>query len=95
LLLTFSGKDAMDGKSSQASGGGFLASTMLLPRFEKETAGRFRVWLVYTPYWDPYGVTDMRLLWDRKMRGGFPEIAELVRITLLLFDNRNVWCATA
>ncbi|WFD19085.1 hypothetical protein MCAP1_001305 [Malassezia caprae] len=41
LLITFSAKQTE--QPSAASGGGFLASTMLVPRVAPETAGRFRM----------------------------------------------------
>lgn len=78
LLLTFSAKEAADGKSSKASGGASISSTMLLPRSAPDTAGRFRVWLVMDESDSPNDV-DLHLLWDRKVQGGFPELAELVR----------------
>lgn len=71
-----------------ASGGGGLASTMLVPRVAPDTAGRFRVWLATQA---PTKATHMHLLWDRKTEGGFPELKELVRCSLL---RRNVVCAT-
>lgn len=71
----------MDGKGSQASGGGALASSMLIPRAAPETAGRFRVWLSMQPAGATHAeVSALYLLWDRKQRGGFPELPELKRL---------------
>lgn len=81
LFLTFSQKDAIDGTSSRASGGGSLASSMLIPRAAPETAGRFRIWLVMHPSGTTNtDVSALYLLWDRKQRGGFPDLAELKRL---------------
>ncbi|PKI84471.1 hypothetical protein MVES1_001898 [Malassezia vespertilionis] len=82
LLLTFQAKDAADGRTSRASGGGALASTMLIPCVAPETAGRFRVWLITEalPGSPNAGATVMYLLWDRKQRGGFPDLPELKRL---------------
>lgn len=81
LFLTFSAKEAMDGTGSKASGGGALASSMLIPRAAPETAGRFRVWLSMQPTGPTHAeVSALYLLWDRKQRGGFPELPELKRL---------------
>ncbi|WFC95112.1 hypothetical protein MBRA1_001755 [Malassezia brasiliensis] len=81
LFLTFSAKEAMDGNSSKASGGGALASSMLIPRAAPETAGRFRVWLSMQAAGSVHAdVSTLYLLWDRKQRGGFPELPELKRL---------------
>lgn len=69
LLITFSEKGALDNDAPKASGGGYLASSMLVPQAKPETAGRFRVWLVLANAVD--------LIWDRKTHGGFPELREL------------------
>ena len=69
LLITFSEKGALDNDASKASGGGYLASSMLVPQAKPETAGRFRVWLVLT--------NAVELIWDRKTHGGFPELRVL------------------
>lgn len=79
LLITFSAKEAADGTSSKASGGGYIASTMLLPCAAPETAGRFRVWLV-TEQPRAHSQVEIHLLWDRKSQGGFPDLAELKRL---------------
>ncbi|WFD37035.1 hypothetical protein MCUN1_003927 [Malassezia cuniculi] len=79
LLLTFSVKDSSDGKSSKASGGAAITSTMLLPRAAPDTAGRFRVWLVMDEP-EAQSLVDLHLLWDRKAQGGFPDLAELKRL---------------
>lgn len=75
LFLTFSTKDAADGNLSKMSGGGHLASSMLIPRAQPETAGRFRVWVAHAEQPQEPG---LQLVWDRKARGGFPELSELV-----------------
>ena len=69
LLITFSEKGALDNDAPKASGGGYLASSMLVPQAKPETAGRFRVWLVLA--------NAVELIWDRKTQGGFPELREL------------------
>lgn len=56
------------------SGGGHLSSSMLIPLVAPETAGTFRVWVA-----KPTNAgADVALLWDRKSRGGFPDLSELV-----------------
>ncbi|WFD43205.1 hypothetical protein MPSI1_001860 [Malassezia psittaci] len=81
VFLTFSAKDAMDGKTTQASGGSYLASSMLIPRAAPETAGRFRVYLASE---SSDGVRSSKaaldLIWDRKQQGKFPELPELKRL---------------
>ncbi|GLB33598.1 putative rdx family protein [Lyophyllum shimeji] len=47
-----------------------LGSVTLVPRNSEETAGRFRVWLSVASQ-------PPRLLWDRKLEGGFPELKVL------------------
>ncbi|TFK56077.1 hypothetical protein OE88DRAFT_1621536 [Heliocybe sulcata] len=47
-----------------------VKSITLLPMNADETAGRFRVWL----YLD---AQDPKLMWDRKVEGGFPELKVL------------------
>ncbi|WFD31014.1 hypothetical protein MSPP1_002043 [Malassezia sp. CBS 17886] len=79
LLLTFSAKEAADGSASRASGGGALASVMLLPQAATDTAGRFRVWLVAKNNATAQR-SSVHLVWDRKSRGGFPELPELKRL---------------
>ena len=79
LLITFSAKEAVDGTSSKASGGGYIASTMLLPCAAPESSGRFRVWLV-TEQPGAHSQIEIHLLWDRKSQGGFPDLAELKRL---------------
>ncbi|KAL4402683.1 hypothetical protein ACI68E_000455 [Malassezia pachydermatis] len=86
LLLTFSEKEYLKGTSSKASGGGYLASTMLLPCATPETSGRFRVWVAMSSQSDTG--SDIHLLWDRKKQGGFPELAELVRISTTYRQKR-------
>lgn len=47
---------------------------MLIPLVAPETAGTFRVWVA-----KPTNAgADVALLWDRKSRGGFPDLSELV-----------------
>ncbi|KZO94980.1 hypothetical protein CALVIDRAFT_483516 [Calocera viscosa TUFC12733] len=41
----------------------------LVPLNSPETGGRFRVWLS--------GESGLKLMWDRKVAGGFPELKEL------------------
>ena len=48
-----------------------IKAITLLPLNSEETGGRFRVWL---------GLPEQppRLIWDRKVEGGFPELKILV-----------------
>ena len=75
LLLTFSEKAFLDDSCSQASGGGFIASTLLIPHATTDTAGQFRVWIVKSE--GTRESTEVILIWDRKTRRGFPELREL------------------
>ncbi|RDB23290.1 hypothetical protein Hypma_009565 [Hypsizygus marmoreus] len=47
-----------------------LQSIALVPRNSEDTAGRFRVWLSADSQ-------PPRLIWDRKVEGGFPELKVL------------------
>jgi predicted Rdx family selenoprotein len=49
-----------------------LRGITVIPLDAEETAGRFRVWL-YLP-----DALPVRLIWDRKIEGGFPELKVLV-----------------
>ncbi|EIM21173.1 hypothetical protein E3Q22_00447 [Wallemia mellicola] len=51
-----------------------VQSVSLVPRNLESTAGRFRVWLFDSDNNPP------KLLWDRKIKGGFPEAKELKQI---------------
>ena len=48
-----------------------IQSIALVPRNQEATAGRFRVWLYDAANTAP------KLLWDRKIEGGFPEAKHL------------------
>ncbi|KAF8164926.1 Rdx family-domain-containing protein [Crassisporium funariophilum] len=48
-----------------------IGTITLIPRNQDETAGRFRVWLSVP------GSDGARLMWDRKVEGGFPELKVL------------------
>lgn len=52
----------------------------LIPLNAEDTGGRFRVWL-YLPG-KAGNVADAKLLWDRKVEGGFPELKVLVSSAL-------------
>ena len=54
-----------------------LKSIALIPRNSPDTSGRFRIWLQYATEED---VLSTILIWDRKTRGGFPELKEAVSI---------------
>lgn len=71
-----------------------MKSIQLIPCNAPETGGRFRVWLyrntAVAARQEPDGKDEnmahgtfdegkVVLLWDRKIRGGFPELKELVR----------------
>ncbi|PWN92135.1 hypothetical protein FA10DRAFT_229048 [Acaromyces ingoldii] len=75
LFLTFQKPhdDSQSVAPSKASGGAHIEGIMLLPQTAKQTAGRFRVWL----YRNSAAPT---LLWDRKVKGAFPELKELKQI---------------
>ncbi|TRM68304.1 Rdx family-domain-containing protein [Schizophyllum amplum] len=47
-----------------------VTSITLIPRNTEETAGRFRVWLLSSS-------EPPKLMWDRKIEGGFPELKVL------------------
>ena len=51
-----------------------IGAISLIPLQKEETAGRFRVWLSIP------GIESPRLMWDRKVEGGFPELKVLVSI---------------
>lgn len=74
LFLTFPSNNDPQAPASKASGGGAIQSITLIPRTAPETGGRFRVWL----YGSPGQEEAISLLWDRKIKGGFPELKELV-----------------
>lgn len=48
-----------------------LNGVHIIPLNSEDTAGRFRVWLSTE--------NGLVLAWDRKIKGGFPELKELVR----------------
>jgi predicted Rdx family selenoprotein len=54
-----------------------IQSISLIPLDSEETGGRFRVWL-YMPA-ENGGFLVPKLVWDRKIEGGFPELKVLVR----------------
>jgi len=54
-----------------------LKSVALIPCNSPDTSGRFRIWLRYAVEEDAL-ITI--LIWDRKTRGGFPELKEVVSI---------------
>ena len=59
-----------------------------MPLVEEETGGRFRVWLLSAK--EGSAQTETHLLWDRKTKGGFPELKELVSdLNSLLLRRRS------
>ena len=54
-----------------------LKSVALIPHNTTETNGRFRIWLQYAA---AEGALSTILIWDRKTRGGFPDLKEVVSI---------------
>lgn len=57
-----------------------LKSFTLIPHNSPEAAGRFRIWLQYAATED---ASNTILIWDRKTKGGFPELKEVVSIVAL------------
>jgi predicted Rdx family selenoprotein len=53
-----------------------IKAVTVIPLDSEETGGRFRVWL-YQPS-DDAATPAVKLVWDRKIEGGFPELKELV-----------------
>lgn len=52
-----------------------------------ETGGRFRIWLQYAEAADAVNTV---LIWDRKTRGGFPELKEVVCGVYLSIRDDNL-----
>jgi selT/selW/selH-like putative selenoprotein len=85
------GAETSNGSKYSTNGKGLKAIT-LIPCNAPETGGRFRVWLQKEPASD--SSEDSRqasqlqafedgavvLLWDRKIKGGFPELKELKQL---------------
>lgn len=63
LLLTFAPSDTLPNG---------LRGVTIIPRRDEVEAGRWRIWIVL----DEAG-HDVRLVWDRKIEGGFGEMKEL------------------
>ena len=65
-----------------------IKSITIIPQNTEETGGRFRVWLFLAEQ-------QPKLIWDRKVEGGFPELKALVRRPIikcnrpLIVTNRN------
>ncbi|PWN38518.1 uncharacterized protein FA14DRAFT_119049 [Meira miltonrushii] len=79
LFITFEDKQEQQSndQNQNKSGGKYassvgLKSIQLIPCNRPETGGRFRVWL--------YRNGKIVLLWDRKIKDGFPELKELKQI---------------
>lgn len=75
-------------KKDSVAGDASVQSITLLPMTKDETAGRFRVWIYGQK--GPAGATSTGpqssvkgaralCVYDRKIKGGFPELKELVR----------------
>lgn len=93
LFLTFPDEQASSNGAEEGGGGKYstagkgLKAITLVPCNSPETGGRFRVWL-YKDSAEGTDQIDMKkgefeggqvvLLWDRKLKGGFPELKELV-----------------
>ncbi|PWZ01795.1 hypothetical protein BCV70DRAFT_149353, partial [Testicularia cyperi] len=72
LLSTFA-LTLVDEESDTTTG---LASILMIPRVDSGSSGIFRVWF-------SSGTTRSRplqLVWDRKSRGGFPEMKQLKQL---------------
>ncbi|KAF8322208.1 hypothetical protein DL93DRAFT_2072078 [Clavulina sp. PMI_390] len=54
-----------------------IKSITLIGHNSADTGGRFRIWLTYAPAVDAVSTV---LIWDRKTRGGFPELKEVKQI---------------
>ncbi|PWN54479.1 hypothetical protein IE53DRAFT_336946 [Violaceomyces palustris] len=74
LFLTFPSAHDPSLAPSKASGGASIKSITLIPRTSPDTGGRFRVWLLDS------SEVAIHLLWDRKIKGGFPELKELKQL---------------
>lgn len=72
LLATFGEKKEEEGLAGGQQGGK-IKSVTLMPMTSEETGGRFRVWV-----YEGGEQGGVRCVWDRKVKGGFPELKELV-----------------
>lgn len=87
---SFNGVEEGRGGSKYSTAGKGLKAITLVPCNAPETGGRFRVWLYKEPVEEANMISskqgdfedgqDVVLLWDRKIRGGFPELKELVSV---------------
>lgn len=59
-----------------------IKSITIIPQNTEETGGRFRVWL--------FLAGQPKLIWDRKVEGGFPELKALVRRLFLAYSSRSL-----
>ncbi|PWN86667.1 hypothetical protein FA10DRAFT_270039 [Acaromyces ingoldii] len=74
LFLSFpkaSTRSTIEEPPTKASSEGFIEAIMLHPQSASDTAGRFRVLL---------HLGETKTIWDRQIRGSFPDLKELKQI---------------